>query len=221
MIKHNTDESWNPVLKMSTSGDNYGAEIGFYIGKYDVVEKFMGEWNHGYVTGLKEWKIWFAPIDNLKLKIGRIDASLNTDTIDYDTRIFNYDEWGYQAEYSADGLTFSLGLHTANPAEYWLSQSYDAAKDETKTNVAGVGVYGAYSADFGTISALFDANKTFEDIKVGVGYKNTFGDLNLFADAAIFYVKDQTSVNKDGEIVKDELGVDSMLMLNTTKTLLV
>ena len=58
----------------------------------------------------------------------------------------------------------------------------------------------------GTLSVLFDANKTFEDIKVGVGYKNTFGDLNLFADAAIFYVKDQTSVNKDGETVKDELG---------------
>jgi len=205
MIKHNTDESWNPVLKMATSGDNYGAEIGFYIGNWDATK--MGDWNHGYGTGLKEWKIWFAPIDNLKLKVGRIDASLNTDTIDYDTRIFNYDEWGYQAEYSADGLTLNVGLHTGNPGDYWLSQKYDATKDETKTNVAGFGVYGAYNADFGALSVLFDANKTFEDIKAGVGYKNAFGDLNLFADAALFYVKDQKSINKDHEAVKDELGL--------------
>lgn len=205
MIKHNTDESWNPVLKMATSGDNYGAEIGFYVGKWDATA--MGDWNHGYGSGLKEWKIWFAPVDNLKLKVGRIDASLNTDSIDYDTRIFNYDEWGYQAEYSADALTLNVGLHTGNPGDYWLSQSYDKAKDETKTNVAGFGVYGAYNADFGALSVLFDANKTFEDIKAGVGYKNAFGDLNLFADAALFYVKDQKSVNKDGEAVKDELGL--------------
>ena len=205
MIQHNTDESWNPVLKMATSGDNYGAEVGFYIGNWDATK--MGGWNHGYGTGLKEWKIWFAPIDNLKLKVGRIDASLNTDTIDYDTRIFNYDEWGYQAEYSADGLTLNVGLHTGNPGDYWLSQKYDAKKDETKTNVAGFGVYGAYNADFGALSVLFDANKTFEDIKAGVGYKNAFGDLNLFADAALFYVKDQKSINKDHEAVKDELGL--------------
>ena len=205
MIQHNTDESWNPVLKMATSGDNYGAEVGFYIGNWDATK--MDGWNHGYGTGLKEWKIWFAPIDNLKLKVGRIDASLNTDTIDYDTRIFNYDEWGYQAEYSADGLTLNVGLHTGDPDKYWLSQSYDKEKDETKTNVAGFGVYGAYNADFGALSVLFDANKTFEDIKAGVGYKNAFGDLNLFADAALFYVKDQKSINKDHEAVKDELGL--------------
>ena len=74
-IGHNTDESWNPVLNMAVSGDNYGASVGFYIGKWDYGEdpsKWQG-WNHGYGAGLKECKIWFKPIDVLKFDVGRID----------------------------------------------------------------------------------------------------------------------------------------------------
>ena len=195
MIKHNTDESWNPVLKMAVSGDNYGAEVGFYIGKWDATK--MGDWNHGYGVGLKEWKIWFKPIDVLKFNIGRIDASLNTDSIDWDTRVYNYDEWGYQAELAINAFTLNLGFHM-DQGESWLWQEAVEAKDaagttltdalgnkiyETKTHVRGLGIKAAYAADFGTIIALADFKDTFETIFVGAGYNNQFGDLRLFVDA--------------------------------------
>ena len=196
MIKHNTDESWNPVLKMAVSGDNYGAEVGFYIGNWDATK--MGDWNHGYGTGLKEWKIWFKPIDVLKFNIGRIDASLNTDSIDYDTRVYNYDEWGYQAELAIDAFTLNLGFHM-DQAQSWLWQEQVTVKQadgttdavdalgnkiyETKTHVRGLGIKAAYAADFGTIIALADFKDTFETIFVGAGYNNQFGDLRLFVDA--------------------------------------
>ena len=195
MIKHNTDESWNPVLSMAVSGDNYGASVGFYIGKWDATK--MGDWNHGYGVGLKEWKIWFKPIDVLKFNIGRIDASLNTDSIDYDTRVYNYDEWGYQAELAIDAFTLNLGFHM-DQGESWLWQEEVEVKDangttltdangnkitEGKTHVRGLGLKAAYAADFGTIIALADFKDTFETIFVGAGYNNQFGDLRLFVDA--------------------------------------
>ena len=198
-IGHNTDESWNPVLNMAVSGDNYGASVGFYIGKWDYGEdpsKWQG-WNHGYGVGLKEWKIWFKPIDVLKFNIGRIDASLNTDSIDYDTRVYNYDEWGYQAELAIDAFTLNLGFHM-DQGESWLWQEEVEVKDangttltdangnkitEGKTHVRGLGLKAAYAADFGTIIALADFKDTFETIFVGAGYNNQFGDLRLFVDA--------------------------------------
>ncbi len=202
MIKHNTDESWNPVLSMAVSGDNYGASVGFYIGKWDATK--MGDWNHGYGVGLKEWKIWFKPIDVLKFNIGRIDASLNTDSIDYDTRVYNYDEWGYQAELAIDAFTLNLGFHM-DQGESWLWQEAVEAKDatgniltdalgnkiyETKTHVRGLGLKAAYAADFGTIIALADFKDTFGTIFVGAGYNNQFGDLRIFADAGFKTAKE-------------------------------
>ncbi len=214
MIKHNTDESWNPVLKMAVSGDNYGAEVGFYIGNWDATK--MGGWNHGYGTGLKEWKIWFKPIDVLKFNIGRIDASLNTDSIDYDTRLYNYDEWGYQAELAIDAFTLNLGFHM-DQAESWLWQEQVTVKQadgttdavdalgnkiyETKTHVRGLGIKAAYAADFGTIIALADFKDTFETIFVGAGYNNQFGDLRLFVDAGF-----KTAKNYEISSLKNKYG---------------
>ena len=217
MIKHNTDESWNPVLSMAVSGDNYGASVGFYIGKWDATK--MGDSNHGYGVGLKEWKIWFKPIDVLKFNIGRIDASLNTDSIDYDTRVYNYDEWGYQAELAIDAFTLNLGFHM-DQGESWLWQEAVEAKDatgniltdalgnkiyETKTHVRGLGLKAAYAADFGTIIALADFKDTFETIFVGAGYNNQFGDLRLFVDAGFKTAKNYkiTTKNKYGNTLPD------------------
>ena len=220
MIKHNTDESWNPVLKMAVSGDNYGAEVGFYIGKWDATK--MGDWNQGYGVGLKEWKIWFKPIDVLKFNIGRIDASLNTDSIDYDTRVYNYDEWGYQAELAIDAFTLNLGFHM-DQGESWLWQEEVEVKvkdangtittltdangnkiTEGKTHVRGLGLKAAYAADFGTIIALADFKDTFETIFVGAGYNNQFGDLRLFVDAGFKSEKNRevTLKNEYGNALK-------------------
>ena len=72
---------------------------------------------------------------------------------------------------------------------------------------AGLGelnVWGAYTADFGTISAMFDFNNTFKDIKMLAGYKNTFGDLTIFADGMFAMSK----ANKDADFV-NSWGIDA------------
>ena len=191
-IGHNTDESWNPVLNMAVSGDNYGASVGFYIGKWDYGEdpsKWQG-WNHGYGVGLKEWKIWFKPIDVLKFDVGRIDQATNQESIDYDTRLFNYDEWGYRVGFSTNGFTLNVAFHQDHD-EFWFSQ---AANGDAITK--GLNVFASYGADFGTILAFVDFNDTFRDIKAAAGYNNQFGDIRLFADAGIALdgTKDQKSV---------------------------
>ena len=198
-IGHNTDESWNPVLKMAVSGDNYGAEVGFYIGKWDYGTVKVDDkeyplnwqgWNHGYGVGLKEWKIWFKPIDVLKFDVGRIDQATNQESIDYDTRLFNYDEWGYKVGFSSNGFTLNVAFHQDHDA-FWFSQ---AANGDAITK--GLNVFASYGADFGTILAFVDFNDTFRDIKAAAGYNNQFGDIRLFADAGIALdgTKDQPSV---------------------------
>jgi hypothetical protein len=78
------------------------------------------------------------------------------------------------------------------------------AADDPDAAIGEMALFAQYSADFGTVIALFDANDTFKDIKVGAGYKNTFGDLGMFADVAFFSKK----ANKDADPVNG-LAIDA------------
>ena len=180
MSQHKTDESWNPVINMSVSGDNYGASVGIYVGKWDATA--MGNWNHGYGLGAREWNIWFKPIDVLKIQVGRINENVNQESIDYDTRLWNYDDqWGYKLEFNFSGFEFNIGFHQGQ-GEYWFSQ---AANGDAV--IKGLSVLGAYNADFGRIAAFADFNNTFLNITAGLGYSNNFGDIRIFVDAAVLY----------------------------------
>ena len=195
MSQHNTDESWNPVINMSVSGDNYGASVGIYVGKWDYGKstiKVNGQdievpvnwqgWNHGYGLGAREWNIWFKPIDVLKIQVGRINENVNQESIDYDTRLWNYDDqWGYKLEFNFSGFELNFGFHQGQ-GEYWFSQ--DANGDAV---IKGLSVLAAYNADFGRIAAFADFNNTFLNITAGAGYSNTFGDIRIFVDAALLY----------------------------------
>jgi hypothetical protein len=180
MSQHNTDESWNPVISMSVSGDNYGASVGIYVGAWDATK--MGGWNHGYGLGAREWNIWFKPIDVLKIQVGRINESANQESIDYDTRLWNYDsDWGYKLDFNFSGFEFNVGFHQGQ-GEYWFSQEANG-----DANIKGLSVFAGYSADFGRIIAFADFKDTFRNITAGLGYSNTFGDIRIFADAGLLY----------------------------------
>ena len=180
MSEHKTDESWNPVINMSVSGDNYGASVGIYVGAWDATK--MGVWNQGYGLGAREWNIWFKPIDVLKIQVGRINENVNQESIDYDARLWNYDDhWGYKLEFNFSGFEFNVGFHQGQ-GEYWFSQ--DANGDAV---IKGLSVLGAYNADFGRIAAFADFNNTFLNITSGLGYSNNFGDIRIFVDAAVLY----------------------------------
>ena len=99
-----------------------------------------------------------------------------------------------------------------------ITEAIEAEKAALLAESAGayvgeLNLYAQYAADFGTISAMFDFKNTFSNIAMGAGYKNTFGDLTVFADAAI-YMDAKYKFNDDGDaIVKDgfvnSIGVDA------------
>ena len=91
----------------------------------------------------------------------------------------------------------------------------EAAVATPDAEIGELNVYAAYSADFGTISAMFDAQSSFKDIKVGAGYKGTFDPITLFVDGA-FYSKNTdgktaTSFGVDADVVyaQDELNAQA------------
>jgi len=181
-INHNPDQAWNPVFKLAVSGDNYGAETSFYTTAWDS--------DKGWRLASKTMKIWFKPIDVLKIQVGNVDAATFNETIGY-SKMMNYDEWGYQVEFASNGFTLNVGLHSPNAGDSWL---YTTAAGKTK--VRGIGAKVGYSADFGNIIAYFNFNGSASvgeapntvaanAIDLAAGYKNKFGDLSIFADAGM------------------------------------
>ena len=136
---------WEPDLALSYSEDKAGAEIAF---------KTLNEWGSGEGETSTNWKIWFKPIDVLKFNIGRIGDSLNTESIDYSNRIYNYDEWGYRLEFASNGFTLAAALHFGQGKNF-LSQ-YKNANGADSISIHSLAVYAQYGADFGTIKALID-----------------------------------------------------------------
>ena len=136
---------WEPDLALSYSEDKVGAEIAF---------KTLNEGGSGEGETSTNWKIWIKPIDVLKINFGRIGDSLNTESIDYSNRIYNYDEWGYRMEFASNGFTLAAALHFAQGKNF-LSQ-YKNANGADSISIHSLAVYGQYAADFGTIKALLD-----------------------------------------------------------------
>jgi len=86
-----------------------------------------------------------------------------------------------------------------------------AALDGAKTAAtAELNFYAQYAADFGTISAMFDAKDTFKTLAFGVGYKNTFDPVTIFVDAA-FYKGKTNGIGADFDIVfaQDALNIQA------------
>ena len=72
-------------------------------------------------------------------------------------------------------------------------------------------MYAQYAADFGTISAMLDFSENFKKISIAAGYKNTFGDITMFADAAVFIKENANAFAVDADVVyaKDALNAQA------------
>jgi hypothetical protein len=169
-FKHKNEDYHKPV-SFAISDDKAGAT--FHFTDKDATT----------MTSTK-WSIWFKPLDVLKITVGDWDTNINVETIDYNT-YSGIGSAGYTLSLTpVDGLSFDLTFAPGWQGKSWLSKDNGA-----DAAVAELGLKIAYSADFGTIGAIFDAKNTFEEIKFGAGYKNTFDSLTMFVTFLGWYVK--------------------------------
>ena len=80
-----------------------------------------------------------------------------------------------------------------------------------KNSFAVLNLYAQYAADFGTISAMLDFSENFKKISIAAGYKNTFGDITMFADAAVYLKEEANAFAVDADVVyaKDALNAQA------------
>ena len=192
-LSHDNTKDDKPFI-FSVSSEKAGGTLKFYDDAAgDIVANY--------------WNIWFKPLDMLKVDLGNHDTKLNCESITWwRGKVLATSDWGIKATFNFDALSISAMLNAANGA-YWASKPNggDLALGETA-------LYASYSADFGTISALFVAKDTFKDIAIGAGYKNTFGSITMFADAAFNYVKDGANtlaVDADVKYAQDALSAEA------------
>jgi hypothetical protein len=67
----------------------------------------------------------------------------------------------------------------------------NAARDNAESALAEMALKLGYNADFGNISAIFDATSKFDVLKFGAGYKGSFGSSSIFAD--VLFTKGATN----------------------------
>ena len=187
-LSHENTKDDKPFI-FSVSSEKAGGTLKFYDDATgDIVANY--------------WNIWFKPLDMLKVDLGNHDTKLNCESITWwRGKVLATSDWGIKATFNFDALSISAMLNAAN-GTYWASKPNggDLALGETA-------LYASYGADFGTISALFVAKDTFKNIAIGAGYKNTFGSITMFADAAFNYVDKKADAYKND--TRSNLAVDA------------
>ena len=187
-LSHENTKDDKPFI-FSVSSEKAGGTLKFYDDATgDIVANY--------------WNIWFKPLDMLKVDLGNHDTKLNCESITYWMgKVLGTSDWGIKATFSFDALSVSAMLNAANGA-YWASKP-----NKGDFTLGETALYASYGADFGTISALFVAKDTFKNIAIGAGYKNTFGSITMFADAAFNYVDKKADAYKND--TRSNLAVDA------------
>ena len=130
------------------------------------------------------WQIWFKPADALKLTFGCYKNTLNQESIGwYRSQSFIGGDDGNKGSYVAtitpvDGVSVDL-LFANDFGKSWFNGA--------DNSVAEFGMIFKYSADFGTIGALFDANATFKDLKFGASFAGSADAISFWINALGYY----------------------------------
>lgn len=217
-LSHENTKDDKPFI-FSISSDKVGGTLKFYDNSSTKFvtyndKNYNGEYDEDEfsvdavsVMMANYWNIWFKPLDFLKVDLGNHDTKLNCEQITWWMgKVLATSDWGIKATFNFDALSISAMLNAAN-GTYWASKPNGG-----KLTLGETALYASYGADFGTISALFVAKDTFKDIAIGAGYKNTFGSITMFADAAFNYVKDgdnTLAVDADVKYAQDALSAEA------------
>ena len=164
-LNNHQSHNWEPDMSLSFSEEKAGAKIDF---------KTLNEWGSGEGETSTNWNIWFKPIDILKVNVGSVDVALNKETIDWSTITSVASNGGYGFEVSQDAIFFGAYLDQG-----WATPWFNGDK------IAKTSAKFAYSADFGSIGAMFIYDGVADTIEAGAGFANSsFVDgLSFFVDA--------------------------------------
>jgi len=208
-LKHN-NQYYHAPIAFSISGEKAGGTLkltdqdrGNYKGNDDPAK--VEEATNDAVIKSSAWQIWIKPIDVLKLTFGTYKTNLNQESIGYyrtASTIGNDD--GAQGNWVAtltpvDGLSIDL-LFGQTFGKAWFADN----------SVAELGMIFKYSADFGTIGALFDATKNFKELKFGASFAGSADSFSYFINALGFYSNsafDKVRVELFGAFSQDALTV--------------
>ena len=187
------------LWKFSVSGDKAGAEI--------------WSWDIGGAVSSK--KVWFSPIDALKITIGNVGGqSIAQPNFGWWAQsIQNYD-YGYQAEFTYDALYAKLALEPGT-SSYWFDNSQKGLAKiggfwaEVKYNFGSYGTVQAIATRNGTIGAHGFSNWAETPWAFGIAYTNMpYGSTGYYADVVASLTSKQVNKTDDHkEIVLQ--GVDS------------
>ena len=225
MLK-NQNRNWEAPLTLSITSDRAGGTFKFWDNESNAFE--TGKWNIWFKP-MDMLQVNLGAIDkamntesitwtNRLINYDSFGASLDIN-IDAFTATLSIVP-GNGAYWFSDGKTelaadvekayietFAVDPDNPTDAEKAAAKAAGiaAAKNlDTDATLSELNLYAAYSADFGTISFMFDAKDTFKDLAVGAGYKNTFDPITVFADFA-FYSK---KASKDDDPV-NAIGFDA------------
>ncbi len=155
-VKDDATESYKAAVQMTVSGDKAGASVSYA--------------NKPALTQVSH-SIWFAPIDALKITVGNVDTSLVQEKMDYCNSETHFEPgYGYKVAVNASGFGFEALLKADTN---WLN---DGEIDDT-------GVKVGYSADFGTVSALFEMKESAKKLAFGAAFEGNAGGVSYFVDA--------------------------------------
>ena len=117
VIKPNQQMYWGP-LTLSVSSDRAGGTM-----------KMCDEGSDKLSVG--KWAIWFKPMDMLKVNLGTIDKSMNTESITYGKRVLNYESFGASLDVNVDAFSATLSV-VPGKATYWFDNGMATLKDDVK-----------------------------------------------------------------------------------------
>ena len=141
-LNNHAAHGYEPLMSMGVSTDNAGATVKI---------KNLNEWVSGEGLTDTSWNIWFKAFDLVKVDMGQISGSLNQETIDYSLSNSTWDNGGYGVTVNTNGVEFGV---------YSLEGWGSALVSNEKMN--DLIAKAAYSANFGTISAMFEYDSAHE-----------------------------------------------------------
>ena len=138
---------------------------------------------------VKHVKLYVQPFDALKITVGDTEVASNVETIDW-TKMSAYSSEGWLFDITpVDGLAINVKL-TTGEARGW-GWAFWGSNGKVKETTAKVG----YSADFGSLFAMFDYNDPTNVITAG--YSGSFGSVSIFTDFAYTMKENDNAIGVD------------------------